>query len=105
MTFGTEETDCIVGAVAFRTLLLIEAPEAHSGVCMHRLPSFTGWDPFSGSGFDCKGGLAHSGTVVETNGLQLLIVSTASGVINIEPCRPLMVVWREYRNLLAMSLK
>lgn len=91
-TFGTEETDCVVGTVAFRTLLLVEAPEAHGWVRVDRLPSFTGWHPVSGSGFDCPGSLTHSGPVIEANGLQLLIVSAASGVIDIEPRGPLIVV-------------
>ena len=105
LTFGTEEADCVVGAVAFRTLFLIEAPEAHQGICMDRLSSFTGWHPVSGSRFDCSGSLTHSGTVVEANGLQLLIVSTASGVVNIEPCGPVVGVWTEYRNVLGMRFK
>lgn len=89
-TFGTEEADCIVGAVAVWTLLLIEAPEAHSGIRMDHLPRLTGWDPFGGSGFDCPWCLTHSCTVIEANGLQLLKVSTTSGVINVEPRGPLV---------------
>lgn len=91
LTFGTEEADCVVGAVAFGSLLLIEAPEAHSGVCMDLFASFAGWDPFSGSGFDCPWSLTNPGMVIEANCIQLLIVSTTSGVINIEPCSPLVV--------------
>lgn len=94
-TFGTEEADCVVGAVAIRTLLLIQAPEAHSGVCMDLLPSFTSWDPFGGSGFDSSGIRTHPGTIVETDSVQLLVVSTASGVIHIKPCGPLEVVWTQ----------
>ncbi|TNN86695.1 Eukaryotic translation initiation factor 3 subunit J-A [Liparis tanakae] len=66
--------------MVLRTLLLVKAPEADGGIGMDRLPSFTGRDPFRGSGFDCPGRLTHSGTVVEADGLQLLIVSQASGV-------------------------
>lgn len=94
-TCGTEEADCIVGAVSTGTLLLIQAPEAHSGVCMDLLSSFAGWDPVCGSGFDCPGVLTHSGTVVKTDGIQLLIVSTASGVVNVEPRGPLIVVFMQ----------
>lgn len=92
-TFRTEETNCIVGAVATRTLFCIEAPETHWGVCMNYLPRFSSWDPFCGSGLNSSWSLTHSGAVIEANGIQLLIVSTAARVINVEPCRPHVVIW------------
>lgn len=88
-TFGTKESHSVVGAVSTGTLLLVEAPEAHGGVRMDLLSCFTGWDPFSGSCFDGPGVPTHPGTVVKANGFQLLVVSTATGVINVEPRGPL----------------
>lgn len=90
-TFRTEEADRIVRAVTIWTLLLIQAPEPHWGVCMDRLPGLTGWDPFSGSGFNGPWSLTHSRTVIESDGLQLFIVSITTRVVNIEPCSPLVV--------------
>lgn len=88
-TFETQESDRVVGAVSTGTLLLIEAPEAHVGVCMDLLSCVAGWNPNSGSSFDGPGLLTHPVTVVKANGVQLLVVSTAAGVIDVEPCGPL----------------
>lgn len=60
---------------------------------MNLLSSFTGWNPVSGSGFNCPGSLTHSGAIVESYGIQLLIVSTASGVVNVEPRGPVIVIF------------
>lgn len=91
-TFGTEESHSVVGAVSTGKLLLVEAPEAHGGVCVDLLPCFTGGDPFGGSCFDGPGARTHPGTVVKADGFQLLVVSTATGVINVEPRGPLQRV-------------
>lgn len=91
-TFGTEESHSVVGAVSTGTLLLVEAPEAHGGVCVDLLPRFTGRDPFSGSCVDGPGAGTHPGTVVKADGFQLLVVSTATGVIDVEPRGPLQGV-------------
>lgn len=88
-TFGTEESHSVVGAVSTGMLLLVEAPEAHSGVCMDLLSCFTGWNPIRGSCFNGSRVPTHPGTVVKANGFQLLVVSTATGVINVEPRGPL----------------
>lgn len=92
-TFGAKKAHGVVGAVAIGFLLLIQAPETHIRVCMNLFSSFTGWNPFSSSGFNCPWIFTHSGAIVESYGIQLLIVTTASGVVNIEPGGPVIVIF------------
>ena len=90
-TFWAEKADGVVGAVSPWALLFVEAPEPHSGVGVDRLPCVAGRDPVCGPGLQGPGDGTHPGAVVEADGLQLLVVSTAPGMVHVEPGGPLMV--------------
>ena len=92
LTFRTQKTNGVVGAVSAGRLLCVGAPEAQGGVSVDPLPRAAGRDPVCGAGLQSPRGHTHSSPVVEPDGVQLLIVTTATWVVHVEPGGPLIII-------------
>lgn len=83
----------IVGAGAAIRLLLVNAPEALIQTGVDHLPSVGRRHPVCGASLHGDGPRTNPLPVVETDGLQSLVVSVASRVVDVEPRRPLRHTW------------
>lgn len=83
----------IVGAGATVRLFLVNAPEALIQTGVDHLPSIHRCHPVRGASLHGDGPRTDPLPVVESYGLQPLIVSVASRVVDVEPRRPLRHTW------------
>lgn len=92
-TWRTLEADVIVGAGATVRLFLVNAPEAFIQTGVDHLPSVRRCHPVCGASLHGDGPRTNPLPVVEADGLQSLVVSVASRVVDVEPRRPLRHTW------------
>lgn len=95
LTSWAKEADCVIWAVLSFWLFWIDAPEPNSGFSVYTLSGSVSWNPVCSTSFQCLWGLAHTSSVIEPNRIQLLVISLPSRVIDVEPSRPLVVIWTD----------
>jgi len=83
----------VVGADAASGLLVVDAPEALLQTGVDHFPGVCRRHPVGGAGLHGDGPSADPLPVIEADGLQALVVSVPSGMIDVEPRRPLRHVW------------
>lgn len=84
----------VVGADAALRLLLVDAPEAFLQAGVDHLPGVCCCHPVSGAGLHGHGPRTNPLPVIEPDGLQTLIVSVPSRMVDVEPGRPLRHPYR-----------
>lgn len=92
-TWWALEANVIVGAGATTRLFLVNAPEALIQAGVDHLPSVSRRHPVCGASLHGNGPRTNPLPVVETDGLQSLVVSVASRMVDVEPRRPLSHSW------------
>lgn len=88
-TWWTLEANVIVGASATMRLFFVNAPEALIQTGVDHLPCVGRCHPVCGASLHGDGPRTNPLPVVETDGLQSLVVSVASRVVDVEPRCPL----------------
>lgn len=89
LTWRAEEAHGVIGAVLARPLLPVEAPEALKGAAMDHLAIAACRYPAGGPSLQPQGPSTHPVPVVEANGIQPLIVTLPTWMVDVEPCCPL----------------
>ena len=87
-TWRTLKADVVVGADAAAGLFVVDAPEALLQTGVDHFPSVCRGHPVRGASLHGHGPCTDSLPVIEANGLQALIVSVPSRMVDVEPRRP-----------------
>lgn len=93
-TWGTLKANMVVGADVATGLFLVDAPETFLQTGVDHLPGVCCCHPVCCASLHGCGPRTNSLSVIETDGLQALIVSVPPRMVNVEPRRPLCHAWR-----------